>query len=137
MEYKEGSLYFEDFLIKLVDLPGTYSLTANSEEEQIARDFIIHEQPDLVIVIINAASLERNLYLVTELLALNVPILMGLNMMDVADQQGFRIDVDLLQTALGFPVVPIIASRNVGLKTLIKSAKELAQNPIDPRRQEI
>lgn len=139
VEYKEGSLQFDDSYIQLVDLPGTYSLTANSEEERIARNFIIQDQPDLVIVIVNAASLERNLYLVTELLALGVPIVMGLNMMDVADQHGFHIDVDLLETALGFPVVPIIARRNVGLKTLIKTAKKLALNPAEfsPHRPEI
>ena len=139
VEYKEGTIQFDNTDIKLVDLPGTYSLTANSEEERIARKFIIHEQPDLVIVIVNAASLERNLYLVTELLVLDVPIVMGLNMMDVADQQGFKIDVDLLATALGFPVVPIIARRNVGLKTLIKTSRNLAQNPdeFSPHRLEV
>ena len=139
VEFKEGSLQFDEAFIKLVDLPGTYGLTANSEEERIARNFIIHEQPDLVMVIVNAASLERNLYLVTELLALDVPLVMGLNMMDVADQQGFRIDVDLLETALGFPIVPIIASKNVGLKSLVKAAVALDQNPGDfsPHRPEI
>lgn len=138
VEYKEGSIQFDNTEIKIVDLPGTYSLTANSEEEKIARDFIIHEQPDLVIVIVNAASLERNLYLVTELLVLDVPIVMGLNMMDVADQQGFKIDVELLETALGFPVVPIIARRNIGLKKLIKTSERLAQNPSEfsPHRPE-
>lgn len=138
VEYKEGSIQFDNTEIKIVDLPGTYSLTANSEEEQIARDFIIHEQPDLVIVIVNAASLERNLYLVTELLVLDVPIVMGLNMMDVADQQGFKIDVELSETALGFPVVPIIARRNIGLKKLIKTSERLAQNPSEfsPHRPE-
>ncbi len=139
VEYKEGTIQFDNADIKLVDLPGTYSLTANSEEERIARNFIIHEQPDLVIVIVNAASLERNLYLVTELLVLDVPIVMGLNMMDVADQQGFKIDVDLLEAALGFPVVPIIARRNVGLKTLIKTSEKLAQNltAFSPHRPEV
>lgn len=138
VEYKEGTIQFNNTEIKIVDLPGTYSLTANSEEEKIARDFIIHEQPDLVIVIVNAASLERNLYLVTELLVLDVPIVMGLNMMDVADQQGFKIDVELLETALGFPVVPIIARRNIGLKKLIKTSERLAQNPSEfsPHRPE-
>jgi len=139
VEFKEGTLTFDETPIQLVDLPGTYSLTANSEEERIARDFIINEQPDLVIVIVNAASLERNLYLIAELLVLDVPIVMGLNMMDVADQQGFSIDVKLLQTALGFPVVPIIATKNQGLKTLIETANTLAQHPtcFSPHRPEI
>lgn len=139
VEFKEGTVTFDETPIQLVDLPGTYSLTANSEEERIARNFIIHEQPDLVIVIVNAASLERNLYLIAELLVLDVPIVMGLNMMDVADQQGFSIDVELLQTALGFPVVPIVATKNRGLKTMIETAQTLAQNPalFSPHQPEI
>ncbi|MEA3326305.1 MAG: ferrous iron transport protein B, partial [Chloroflexota bacterium] len=128
VEFKTGGLTLEETQIRLVDLPGIYSLTANSDEERIARDFIIHEQPDLAIIIVNAASLERNLYLVTEVLALDVPFVIGLNMMDVADQQGFAIDIGLLQTALGLPVVPLIASKNQGLKELIAVAKDLAQN---------
>jgi ferrous iron transport protein B len=131
VEFKEGTCKFDGKMIYLVDLPGTYSLTANSEEERIARDFIIHKKPDLVIVIVNAAVLERNLYLVTELLNLNIPLVMGLNMMDIAKQQGLNVDVDLLQTALGFPVIPLIASRNIGLKKLIKTARNLALNPTD------
>jgi len=95
VELKFGRLHLEDADINLVDLPGIYSLTANSEEERVARDFIIHEQPDMVVVIVNASSLERNLYLVTEVLALDVPFVIGLNMMDVAEQQGFDIDVDI------------------------------------------
>lgn len=139
VEFKIGHLTIENMPIHLVDLPGTYSLTANSEEERIARDFIIHEQPDLVIAIVNAASLERNLYLVTELLALNVPIVIGLNMMDVADQQGFTIDAKVLQAALGIAVVPLIASKNQGIKTLIILAKDLAKNPqaFNPNRPKI
>jgi ferrous iron transport protein B len=129
VEFKIGHLSIENIPIHLVDLPGTYSLTANSTEERIARDFIIHEQPDLVIVIINAASLERNLYLVTELLALSVPIVIGLNMMDVADQQGFTINAKILQAALDIVVVPLIASKNQGLNTLITVAKDLAKKP--------
>lgn len=127
--FKVGYLNLGDIRIRLVDLPGTYSLTANSEEERIARDFIIHEIPDVVIALLNAAALERNLYLLTELLALDVPILIGLNMMDIAIQQGIDIDVDVLQTALGIPVIPLVASKNQGVKELIKSAKDLAQNP--------
>jgi len=111
VEFKTGELVLNETLIHLVDLPGTYSLTANSEEERIARDFIIREKPDVVIAIVNAALLERNLYLVAELLALDVPIVLGLNMIDVANQQGLRIEVNVLEAALRVPVVPIIASK--------------------------
>ena len=92
VEQKTGQFIYAGQTIYLVDLPGTYSLTANSEEERIARDFILREQPDVVIVIVNAATLERNLYLVAELLALPVRIVLGLNMMDVAKQQGVKIE---------------------------------------------
>ena len=74
--------------MNLVDLPGTYSLTANSEEERIARDYLIRERPDAVVAVVNAAQLERNLYLVAELLALPQPLVLGLNMLDVAEQHG-------------------------------------------------
>ena len=139
VEFKEGICEIDETKIQLVDLPGTYSLTANSEEERIARNFIIQEQPDVVIVILNAASLERNLYLVTELLDLDIPMVIGLNMIDVAGQQGFKIDAGLLQAALGFPVVPLIASKNIGVKTLIRTAVDLSNNPekYSPNRPEI
>lgn len=139
VEFKEGTCTIDGTSIHLVDLPGTYSLTASSEEERIARNFVIHEKPDLVIVIVNAASLERNLYLVTELIDLDVPMVIGLNMIDVADQQGFKIDTEILQTALGFPVIPMIASKNIGIKDLIRAAKKLLTNPENfaPHRPEI
>lgn len=139
VEFKTGELVLNETLIHLVDLPGTYSLTANSEEERIARDFIIREKPDVVIAIVNAALLERNLYLVAELLALDVPIVLGLNMIDVANQQGLRIEVNVLEAALRVPVVPIIASKNQGLIELIEAAKNLAESqvPLAPNRPDI
>ncbi|NWG73301.1 MAG: 50S ribosome-binding GTPase [Rubrivivax sp.] len=84
VERKEGRGSVEGVPFALVDLPGTYSLTANSPEERIARDFILHERPDVVVMVANAAALERNLYLLAELLVLPVPVVLGLNMMDVA-----------------------------------------------------
>jgi ferrous iron transport protein B len=139
VEFKIGTVKIDKTQIRLVDLPGIYSLTANSEEEKLARDYIIREKPDLIIVIVNAASLERNLYLVAELLALDVPLVVGLNMIDVADQQGFKIDEKVLQAALGFPVIPLIASKNLGLKTLITTAKDCVYtgHPFLPNRPEL
>lgn len=139
VEFKIGILRVDQTQIRLVDLPGIYSLTANSEEEKLARDYIIQEQPDLIIVIVNAASLERNFYLVAELLHLNVPLVIGLNMVDVADQQGFLIDDQVLQAALGFSVVPLIASKNQGLKTLISTAKDfvVTGHPFNPHKPEL
>jgi len=131
VEQKTGQFTYTGQTIHLVDLPGTYSLTANSEEERIARDFILRELPDVVIVIVNAAALERNLYLVAELLALPVRIVLGLNMMDVAKQQGVEIEPHVLEAALGVPVVPLVASRNQGVHELIDAALRLAENPVN------
>lgn len=116
-------------VLNIVDLPGTYSLTANSEEERIARDFLIHERPDVAIAVVNAAALERNLYLVAELLALGQQLVLGLNMLDVARQHGIRIEPHVLQAALGIPVVPIIASKNQGVRELVEAAAAVAARP--------
>ncbi len=117
--------------LNLVDLPGTYSLSANSEEERIARDYLIRERPDAAIAVVNAAALERNLYLVAELLALGQPLVVGLNMIDVAAQHGIHVEPHVLQAALGIPVIPIIASKNQGVKELIEAAAEMARRPQD------
>ncbi len=139
VEQKSGKFIHNGSLIRLVDLPGTYSLTANSEEERIARDFILRERPDVVIVIVNAAALERNLYLVAELLTLRTPIVVGINMLDVAKQQGVKIEPQVLETALGVPIVPMVASRNQGVRELVDAALRLAEDPASfaPNRPEI
>jgi len=122
-----------------VDLPGTYSLTANSEEERIARDFILYERPNVVVVVVNAATLERNLFLLAELLALPAPVVIGLNMIDVAAQRGIQVEAHVLASALGAPVVPVVASKNQGLRELMEVAIQMALNPTDftPNRPEI
>ena len=91
---------------RLVDLPGTYSLTANSPEEVIAREFILREKPDVVVAVVSAANLERSLYLVSELICLPAPLVVALNMMDVAEQEGIHVEPEVLQAALGVPVDP-------------------------------
>lgn len=126
VEKKEGFHSTNGTRIRIVDLPGSYSLTAYSEEEKIARDFIIDERPHVIVLIANAAALERSLYLLTEFLLLNVPVIVALNMMDVAEQQGIGVDVDVLETYLGVPVVPMIASKNRGIKELIAEILSVA-----------
>ncbi len=121
VEKKEGYHSLNGTRIKIVDLPGSYSLTAYAEEEKIARDFIINERPDSIVLIANASALERSLYLLSELLLLKSPIIVALNMMDVAEQQGIRIDVSQLEKYLGVPVIPIVASKNQGIKALISA----------------
>ena len=97
VERREGSFAIDGREFGVVDLPGTYSLTANSPEEVIAREFILREQPDLVIAIVNAASLERSLYLVAELITLSIPLAVIVNMMDVAEGEGIRIEPKVLE----------------------------------------
>ncbi len=119
VEKKEGFYFSDGQGIRIVDLPGSYSLTAYSEEEKITRDFIINERPDAIILIANASAVERSLYLLAEFLLLQVPVIFALNMVDVAEQQGIRIDAGLLEKYLGVPVVPMVASKNRGIKELI------------------
>ena len=139
VERKEGSLSRDGTHLRIVDLPGTYSLTANSEEERIARDFIVHEAPDVVVMIADASVLERNLYLLAELLVLPAPVVLGLNMMDVAEGQGIHIEPHVLAAALGLPVIPLVATRNQGVSELIATAEHLARKPASfrPARPEI
>jgi ferrous iron transport protein B len=139
VEQKVGEFIHDEKKIRLVDLPGTYSLTANSQEERIARDFIITERPDVIIVITNATDLECNFYLLTELLVLPVPLVVGINMMDIAESNGIRVETDVLSAALGVHVEPLIASKNRGVHELLEAAIQLAENPIpfDPKRPKI
>lgn len=139
VERKEGTFTFNGTTYRVVDLPGTYSVSANSIEEIIARDFIIKERPDVVVALVDAATLERNLYLVAELLPLPAPVIIVLNMMDVAEQEGFDIEPEVLEAALGVKVVPMVATKNVGTRELLAAIDEVTHN-VDgyvPRRPEI
>ena len=132
IEKKEGQHQSQNTLIRIVDLPGTYSLTAFSEEERIAREFIIKQKPDLVVLVLNAAALERSLYLLSEVLLLNRPVIVALNMLDVASQQGIQIDTRSLQDSLGIPVIPMIAKRNNGIRELVSEINAFAAGDIKP-----
>ncbi len=126
VEKKEGVHRATDTLIRIVDLPGTYSLTSFSEEERVTRDFIIQEKPDLVVLVLNAAALERSLYLLSEVLLLNRPVIVAINMLDVASNQGTQIDAKALQDSLGLPVIPMVAKRNSGIKELVDQITQIA-----------
>jgi len=130
VERKEGTYSFDGITYRLVDLPGTYSLTANSPEEMIAREFIIREQPAVIVVVVDAAVLERSLYLVAELVALSSRVIVALNMMDVAQQEGYLIEPHVLQAALGVPVVPMTATRNLGVRELLQTIHQVARGEI-------
>ena len=129
VEQKTGILRHKGLTINLVDLPGTYSLTANSTEEQIARDFLVREKPDLVVAILNAASLERNLYLVAELVELGCRFIIALNMMDVAQQEGINVNYQALASVLNVPVIPMTAAKNQGVKELVDVMMEELHHP--------
>ena len=129
IERKAGTCHCNGLTLSIVDLPGIYSLTANSPEERVARDFIIQDRPDVVVVISDAAALERNLYLVAELMVLPTPLVVALNMVDVAERAGIRIDPQVLEAALGVPVIPLVASRNQGLRELIGAVDHLVRHP--------
>jgi len=125
VEHKSGTCSHNEFTFELVDLPGTYSLSANSPEELLTREYIIEEKPDVVVAIVNAAAIERSLYLVAELLALESPLVVGLNMIDVAAQQGLHIESHVLEAALGVPVVPMTATRGEGVRELLLRIEDL------------
>ena len=133
VEQKTGTVRRGNLTMNIVDLPGTYSLTANSAEEQIARDYLIKENPDVVVAVLNAASLERNLYLVAELIELSPRLVIALNMMDVAQQQGMKVDAKALAKELNIPVIPIVASKNQGLDELLVTIEQEYSQPLGSR----
>ena len=125
VEKKEGEIKFGDLNINIVDLPGTYSLTAYSPEEIVARDYIIEERPDVVINVVDATNLERNLYLTVQILELDVPVVLALNMTDALQKDGAKIDLENLSRLLGeIPVVSTTANRGAGITELISKAVE-------------
>ena len=116
--------------IKIVDLPGIYSLAPNSAEEVITRDYILKEKPDLILNIVDATNLERNLYLTTQLAEMETPMVIALNMMDALESNGCSIDVDELQNRLGIRVMPISASKGRGVQDLVTEALNIASKHI-------
>ena len=133
VEIKEGSCRHDGSKIQIVDLPGTYSLTAYSAEELVAWNFIIHEKPDAVIDILDASNIERNLYLAVQIMELGGPLVLALNMADVAKRRGLKFDLELLQTLLGVPIVETIGNKGAGKDALLEAAVEMANRPEPPK----
>ena len=128
VEKKEGQIEYQGMTINIVDLPGTYSLTAYSPEEIIARDFIIQECPDVVINVVDATNLERNLYLTVQLLELDVPVVLALNMTDALHKEGAKINLDHISQLLGnIPVIHTAANHGKGVTELISKAVKTAK----------
>jgi len=127
VEKKEGVCRRDGLTFNIVDLPGTYSLTAYSPEEIIARDYILEERPAAVIDVVDATNLERNLYLTVQVLELGVPVVLALNMLDVVRKQGIEIDLARLSQLLGgIPVVQTAANRGEGVDALLDAAARVA-----------
>ncbi len=131
VEKKEGNLKFNEIIYNIVDLPGTYSLGAFSEDEIVARDFILKGNPDIVINVIDATNIERNLYLTTQLLEMGAKVIVALNMIDEAEAKNIKFDIEALSNKLGAPVVPTVASKRIGIEELIKTSVELIDKDID------
>ena len=119
VEKKEGHRTFNGKDLLFVDLPGTYSLTARSLDEVVARNVIINEKPDIIVNVLDASNLERNLYLAAQLVELGRPMVIALNMMDIAERMGIQIDLKKLGKQLGAVVVPLVGSKNIGTKELL------------------
>ena len=132
VEKKEGRLK-GDKTVMVTDLPGIYSLSPYSPEEIISRNYITQEKPDAVINIVDASNLERNLYLTTQLIQMQVPVVVALNMMDIVIKNGDEINRDKLEKELGVPVVEISALKNNGIDILLTTVKEVARNKILPK----
>ncbi|MGA7966962.1 MAG: ferrous iron transport protein B, partial [Gammaproteobacteria bacterium] len=127
VEKKYGSVFHKGYEIEIVDLPGTYSLTAYSLEEIVARDFVINERPDLVVDIIDASNLDRHFYLATQFKELGVPLILALNMVDMAEARGMKIDYERLSEDFGAPVVPMVARSGKGITELLDAVIETVE----------
>jgi len=130
VERAEGTLHFGGYTIRILDLPGIYSLSTFSMEEIVARDYIAIERPDIIVNIVDASALERNLYFTIQLLELQAPIVMALNQMDFAAKKGIEIDVDSLSKILGIPVVPTVAITGVGIKELLSTVIDVVEGKV-------
>ncbi len=133
VEQKEGCCLHQGQGLSVIDLPGTYSLTAYSVEELVARDFLVNEKPDVVIDVVDASNLERNLYLSCQFLELGVPLVIALNMVDVAEKRGIAIDAEKLSERLGVPIIPIIARTGKGVPQLLDVVVHVAANHPEPQ----
>ncbi len=132
VEKREGRIKNCEAAVNAVDLPGTYSLTAYCQEELVARTYLVDERPDAVIDVVNAGSLERNLYLAVQLLELGIPVVLALNMMDEVRSQGKRIDTARLAALLGVPVIETVARSGEGIQELIRQALSFARQRSGP-----
>jgi ferrous iron transport protein B len=132
VEKAEGTLQFEDYTIDIIDLPGIYSLSTFSIEEILTREYISKEKPDLVINVVDASILERNLFFSLQLLELETPMIIALNQIDMAKKKGIKIDEEKLEEKLGIPVIPTVAPSQKGLFDLLRTAINMIEKSSSP-----
>ena len=131
VEKVEGAVRSHNLNIRLVDLPGTYSLTSYTMEEQVSRQFILSDEVDVIINVVDASALARSLYLTLQLLELGKPVVLALNMMDIVQKRGMEIDLHRLPEMLGIPVIPVSARKRTGLESLLHAAAHHRDHPHD------
>lgn len=134
---KKDGIYKKNKEVTILDLPGTYSLSPYSAEEIVARDYIVKEKPDAVINIVDATSIERNLYLTLQIMETRIPMVVALNMMDEVAARGDKIDCEKLSSTLGIPVVPIVARSGKGMHELMDAAIQVAKSGHKPEKVEL
>lgn len=127
VDRKEGYFELDNTSVRVVDMPGIYSLDASSLDEQVSRDYLLSREADLLINVLDASNLERNLYLTVQLLEMGVPVVIALNMMDVARKRGIKIDIERFEKEIGCPVIPIVAVSNEGMTALKSAILDVAQ----------
>jgi ferrous iron transport protein B len=128
VEKKEGTFRYRGLTCNVIDLPGAYSLSAYSPEEVITRDYIVYERPDVVINVVDASNLERNLYLTTQLLEMGAPLIIALNVVDIAQAHGIRIDQEQLSVLLSHvPVVETVGNKGLGIDKLLEVVVNLVK----------
>ena len=137
VEKKEGQCTHNEQVMTITDLPGTYSLTAHSAEELAARHFLVEEKPDVVVNILDASNLERNLYLSVQLMELGVPLVLVLNMSDVAESRGIRIDAEKMAVELGVPVLKMVAQKKQGVPELLDAVVRVAGESVSQLVREV
>ena len=130
VEKKEGTARLNGHEIHMVDLPGTYSLTAYSLEERLVRSFIIESIPDVVVNVVDSSNIERNLYLTVQLLEMGVKVIIALNMMDVAQGRGIKVDESKLSELLKVPVIHTNGKKGTGIKELLNKAIDIAKSSV-------
>lgn len=128
VDSKLGYFKYKDYTIELADLPGTYSLTEYTPEELYVRQYIMEQHPDVVLNIADASNLERNLFLTTQLIDMNVPMLMALNMYDELEKNGDKLDLDTLSELFGFPIIPTVSSKGTGIDKVMENIVKIYEN---------